>query len=186
MGSGCRGTSPVGALSPLPGRAGCIYEPPEADAEPSPLAEICTPGRALLGATAVAISPDGRNVYVGASGDEAVAVFARDPSTGALRQLPGSAGCVAETPETWGCMSTHPLFDLTAIAVSPDGKNVYAVAGGYGLTVFRRVPGSGALIPLSGQTGCVTGTLIGDSQCAAAEGMDDPNAIAISRDGRSA
>jgi DNA-binding beta-propeller fold protein YncE len=93
----------------------------------------CTAGRALYGPESVVVSPDGRNVYVGSSGG--LAVFARNGKTGALRQLPGSAGAV------------RPL-SLAALAVSPDGRNVYAVTSPNdheALLLFRRNRTSGAL-----------------------------------------
>lgn len=93
----------------------------------------CTAGRALYGPESVVVSPDGRNVYVGSSGG--LAVFARNGRTGALRQLPGSAGAV------------RPL-SLAALAGSPDGRNVYAVTSSNdreALLVFRRNRASGAL-----------------------------------------
>ena len=42
----------------------------------------CAPGRALGGPARIAISPDGRNVYVAASGSDALGVFARNRRTG--------------------------------------------------------------------------------------------------------
>ena len=41
------------------------------------------------------MSPDGRHVYVAASGSGAIAAFARNRRSGALRQLRGTRGCVA-------------------------------------------------------------------------------------------
>ena len=48
-----------------------------------------------MGSRAIAISPDGRDVYVASGGSDAIAVFARNPATGALTQLSGKRGCVA-------------------------------------------------------------------------------------------
>ena len=99
------------------------------------------------GAYDVAISADGRNVYVAARVSSAVATFARDPATGALAQLGGENGCIAQGGVD-GCRpSTSPsLRGARGVAVSPDGRNVYAGAfSASALSIFRRKPGTGAL-----------------------------------------
>ena len=53
--------------------------------------EGCTDGRALDGAIAAAASPDGKNVYVTSRTSDAVAVFSRTQSTGALTSCPARA-----------------------------------------------------------------------------------------------
>src|SRR2546427_135718 len=91
----------------------------------------------LLGAKAVAISPDGAHVYAAGSLDNAVAVFGRDAATGKLTfievQREGQNGVLG-------------LFGAKAVTVSPDGANLY-VAGGYddALVVFGRNPETGML-----------------------------------------
>ena len=50
----------------------------------------------------MAISGDGDNVYVAAAVSNALGVFARDPSTGALTQATDGTGCIAAAPLT-GC-----------------------------------------------------------------------------------
>src|SRR5688572_28219715 len=57
-----------GTLVQEPGAAGCISESG---------AGRCRDGTALDGATSVAVSPDGRSVYVTSFGSDAVAVFDR-------------------------------------------------------------------------------------------------------------
>src|SRR5262245_55947887 len=84
-----------GGLVQKPGTAGCVTEPAAAG---------CAPGRALQFAQGAAVSPDGKNVYVASSAASGVAVFDRNPSTGALAQKPGPAGCVMQSP-TNGCAS---------------------------------------------------------------------------------
>ena len=49
----------------------------------------------FLGSNAVAISPDGKNVYVASSRSDAIAVFRRNARTGRLAQRSGAAGCIA-------------------------------------------------------------------------------------------
>ena len=72
-----------------------------------------------------AVSPDGRNVYVGGEQGGVLAVFARDTSTGRLSFLEASA-----------TSSGEPL-------VSPDGRYVFTL--GADASVFRRAPESGRL-----------------------------------------
>ena len=91
----------------LPGRGGCLVD----RSEP---AGGCTRVRALrgpapfVGSNAVAISPDGRNVYVASARSNAIAVFKRDARTGELVQSPGSAGCIA-TKGAGGCATALAL-----------------------------------------------------------------------------
>ena len=75
----------------------------------------------LDGARAVAVSPDGRYVYVASQWDDAVAVFSRDGATGELTFL---EACKDADPGTDG------LNIADGIALSPDGGFVYV--GGYG------------------------------------------------------
>src|SRR5262249_44149075 len=70
----------TGALSQPADPAGCIAEDPL-------VTPGCTDGRGLLSANGVAVSPDGRHVYVASKASDAVAIFSRDLATGALTQL---------------------------------------------------------------------------------------------------
>ena len=66
----------------------------------------------LDGASAVTVSPDGKRVYATGSSDDAVAVFTRESSTGAL-------GFVQIVEDDVG--SVDGLNMAIAVAVSPDG-----------------------------------------------------------------
>jgi DNA-binding beta-propeller fold protein YncE len=85
----------------------------------------CTDGRGLETPSAIAVSPDGRSLYVTAANGRAVGVYARAAS-GKLTAR-GSVGGLS-----------HPQ----SVAVSPDGRSVYV--GGDRLWVFARAA-SGAL-----------------------------------------
>jgi DNA-binding beta-propeller fold protein YncE len=180
--AGAAGPPVTGALAQLAGTAGCAYEPPPAGDEPSPLAGKCAEARTLATPNALAVSPDGRTVYVAATADDAIAVFARDPARGTVRQTAGAAGCVSDLTDA-GCTFAAPLVQVQAVAVSPDGRNVYA-AGDQGVAVFSRDAATGALRPLAGKAACLSDG--GDGDCTDATGMDDPAGIAISPDGRNA
>jgi DNA-binding beta-propeller fold protein YncE len=70
----------TGRLTQLAGTDGCVSETGTGGA--------CADATALDGARVVAVSPDGKSVYVASLWSDAVSVFSRDETTGALTQLP--------------------------------------------------------------------------------------------------
>jgi DNA-binding beta-propeller fold protein YncE len=104
----------AGALSQKAGAAACVSETGTGP---------CRDGRALDGAIGIAVSPDGRTVYVASTASDAIAIFTRR-RTGGLRQLRGSAGCVSETGRG-PCRDGVALDFARDLALSPDGKSVY-------------------------------------------------------------
>ncbi|HEX3454528.1 MAG TPA: hypothetical protein VHS03_07875 [Gaiellaceae bacterium] len=147
---------PKGALTQLKGKAGCVS-----------VAERtrCTSAHAIAGASLIALSPDGRNAYVTtASG---LAVLRRNPATLALGQLAGPAGCVTPTGGGGACTKSHGKVespvDTAALAVSPDGRNVYAlgvVGSSASILSFARDALTGALTQLTGSDGCVADSTV--------------------------
>jgi 6-phosphogluconolactonase (cycloisomerase 2 family) len=114
-----------GALHPMPGPARCISNN---DAPESTKCDVT--GNGLLGAEMVTISRDGHTVYVAAFHGMAVAAFSRDTGSGALTQLPGGAGCLAdrraEQHTSTRCdATTDGLYQPRMVALSPDGRNGY-------------------------------------------------------------
>ena len=90
----------------------------------------------LGGAWGVHVSADGKNVYV-AGANSALAVFSRNPTTGALTFMEAQQN---------GIGGVAGLGGARGVGVSADGKNVYVA--GYGdsaLAVFNRNPTTGAL-----------------------------------------
>lgn len=88
------------------------------------------------GAYALAVSPDGKHLYVTATTARAVAWFTRDSATGALAYAGRYSDVTIDTPR--------------CLAVSPDGEHVYvgasAVGGSDGTVAwFDRNPATGAL-----------------------------------------
>jgi DNA-binding beta-propeller fold protein YncE len=167
----------TGALTQKAGTAGCVSETGTGGA--------CANGVALNGAVSVAVSPDGRNVYVTSDTSSAVAVFDRNASTGALMQMAGVTGCVSETGTGGSCANGVALLSPEAVAVSPDGKTVYVASGGSdAVAVFDRDASTGALTQKAGVAGCVseTGTA---GACADGVALDGPYSVAVSPDGRS-
>jgi DNA-binding beta-propeller fold protein YncE len=100
----------------------------------------CFPARGLRSPEGMAFSPDGLNAYVSAYGTGGLAVFNRLPSTGGLVQKKSPWGCVASS-STESCGSARGLGGTGAVAVSPNGRFVYATgAKANTLTVFERKP----------------------------------------------
>jgi len=163
----------TGALTQLGGARGCIAVGGGSG---------CATGRALDGVDVVAVSPDGRNVYAGAFSGNAVAVFRRDRSTGALTQLSGAAGCISSEASS-GCTPGVALTAPEGLAVSGDGRSVYAASAVSGaLDVFARDRSTGALTQATDGSGCiVTGNAAG---CTVGRRLAGANAVAVSPDDR--
>ncbi len=91
----------------------------------------------MLSPLGVAVSPDDRAVYV--VGDDLIAIFRRDPGSGALTQLPGREGCIADHGGEGECEDGAALNDGIDLAISPDERNVYGASLASGaVTVFGR------------------------------------------------
>ncbi len=97
----------------------------------------------------MAVSPDGKSVYVASQGyapqgyppsGHGVARLTRNPTTGAITQPAGTAGCVSEDG-SGPCADGHALNRPYSVAVSPDGKSVYVASIGSSAVVrFKRAP----------------------------------------------
>ncbi|HVH26673.1 MAG TPA: beta-propeller fold lactonase family protein, partial [Vicinamibacterales bacterium] len=121
----------TGALTQLSGAAGCVSE--------DGTGGTCADGKGLGQAVFLEVSSDGKNVYVASQVSNAVAVFARNRTTGALRQLSGAAGCVSEDGTAGTCTDGKGLNGAIGVTVSPDGQYVYAVSYISGaISVFSR------------------------------------------------
>jgi len=110
----------------------------------------------LGGASAVAVSPDGANVYAAGTQDDSLAVFVRDAGTGALAFV---------ERERVSVDAVTGLAGVNAVAISPDGTNVYAT-GTNGIAIFLRDANAGILTFMGADTG-----------------LKSPQALAISPDG---
>jgi DNA-binding beta-propeller fold protein YncE len=149
----------------------------------------CPVARGVANAAGVALSADGRSLYVSSEGG--VAAFSRNRRTGALRQLPGPAGCIAPD-DRQGCATGRAVggsdrpaanngkIGARRIVVSRDGARVYAATNA-GIAVFARSPVDGSLHQLAGSAGCVAPD--GAIGCASARTMRSVGTIALSPDG---
>jgi len=177
------GRSAGGVLTQLSGGAGCVAADPE---------EGCTPGSGLRGAADIAVTRDRANLYVASARSNAVAAFSRNGSSGQLQQLTGEAACIAEqeadedaVDESLGapvesCRSGRGLIGASAVAASPDGKNVYVLARD-AIAAFRRGPG-GALTQLPGLQGCLAADGRGGA-CTAVPQLANGLDLSVSPDG---
>ncbi len=180
-----------GALSQRAGAAGCVQEHGKA------AKSGCTPGRGIEEPDGVAVSPDGKNVYVVGHDSSAIAIFDRDPRTGALTQKGGTAGCISSEPSEDGCGKTESILAPLTLAISPDGRSVYVASSGFpteghnvrtsatgrSISIFERDAGTGALTQRPGRAGCVSGAGTGGN-CEFVAGLGEVLALAISPDER--
>ena len=168
----------------------------------------CARVKGLEGAWYVAISPDDRNVYaIGsayhrvtdpesddgvdvAPGPPVLYAFTRNLTTGALKLLPGEAGCLTASGRNGAtrCI-VAAIGPQQPFAISPDGATVYLAGEQSGLQVLRRDARSGALRPIAGSAGCITASGRvpgkGPGSCERGRGVGSVANIGISPDGRS-
>ncbi len=135
----------------------------------------------FLGSRALALSPDGRYVYVASSTSNAIAIFKRNPRSGVLTQRAGAAGCVA-LEGAGGCAKALGLRHPNSVVVSPDGMSVYATSlASDAVTVFRRSRSNGKLIQLPNGRGCVAGRAT--PGCGTGRALNGPDVVVVSPDG---
>jgi len=105
----------------------------------------------LQNPTGIAVSPDGKNVYVtvhtaGATSGT-LAVYQRDQATGALTPIQTRYdGDIQDSPGCFICFSVNGLSSPYDLAISPDGYNVYVTGySDHGIANFQRDPVTGRL-----------------------------------------
>lgn len=169
-----------GMLTQLAGKSGCLVDR-------SARAEGCGTARALegpgpfMGSRAIALSPDGKSVYVASSKSDAIAVFRRNSRSGVLSQPKGEAGCVAANGAT-RCATAIGLDGPNSVAVSPDGRNVYATSrASNSIAIFQRDQKTGALTQLPASAGCIAGVPI--PVCAVGRALVGPDVVVVSPKG---
>ena len=129
----------------------------------------------LDGDEEIAVSPDDDHVYVASAGDDSIAAFARNRTTGALQFIEF---------EDDGVAGVEGLIGANAITVAPDGRHVYAVSVfDDAIVTFARNPSTGEL----DFAGCLEDTG-GPTTCPSTggvDGLDGPSDVVVSPDGRS-
>jgi len=168
-----------GTLTQLAGKAGCLVDRSARGGGCEVVRALAGPGP-FMGSRAIAVSPDGRNVYVAASKSDAIAVF-RPRSGGGLAQLTGAGGCIAANG-AGGCATAIGLDGPNSLAISPDGRNVYATSrASNSVSVFQRDQKTGALTQLPASAGCIAGVPI--PVCAVGRALVGPDVVVISPKG---
>ena len=166
----------TGAISQPAGTAGCWSEEG---------AGPCANGHALDGAQGVAVSPDGKNIYVASDISDAVARFNRNTTTGAIFQPADFHGCISESG-AGRCEDGHGLDAAQAVTVSRDGKNVYAGSRiSHAVARIDRSTTGGGITQPAGTSGCISED--GSGSCANGHGLDGsgPWELAVSPGGKS-
>jgi 6-phosphogluconolactonase (cycloisomerase 2 family) len=139
-------------------------------------AGICADGDALAGASALALSDDGRAAYVTAADQSSVSWFSRDTDTGKLTQR----GCLKQLVRPGERCGTAPaLAGAADVAASPDGKHVYVAAERSSAVAVMKVdPDDGALTEQS----CVSDSG-SNGVCARVPALAAADGLALSPDG---
>jgi 6-phosphogluconolactonase (cycloisomerase 2 family) len=189
---------PLGGLVPLPGATGCFA---------TTATGSCQAANGLFGAESATVSPDGKFVYagsykIGEHTTPGLAAFERDPATGRLTQLPGTAGCYTldgssqAGPNTCTKVEGLGSGDGRDFAITSDGRWAYMVNQGSvnntgappaSIVIFQRDPSTGVLTQPAAPNGCISQT--GASQdasngCQTLSTIDEPNGITLSSDDR--
>ncbi|MCB1560093.1 MAG: beta-propeller fold lactonase family protein [Xanthomonadales bacterium] len=130
-------------------------------------------GAPLDGVRDVVLSPDDKHVYAASRADNAVVAFSRDGMTGELTLV----GSVQQ-----GVSGATGLTGSTALAISPDGRSLYAVGStDSSLAVLARDTGSGALSFVEAE---VNGADDVADTGASVANMDRPSAVVVAPDGK--
>ncbi len=155
----------------------------------------CTPRRApatavtlaLNNPTGLAITPDGRSVYVVSSGTNTIFEFDR-LADGSLNAKPGTGACISAAGGA--CAKGRGMVGPQRMAIDHLGQNLYVTYNGGatdGVSALRIDPGSGALGQLDNGpifgAGCVQQTPDGTNTCDDGKGLDGAKAIAVSPTG---
>ena len=184
-----------GALTQLAGTAGCVSQD---GASPSGGAGSCSTAPSIDGPVTVVLSPDERFLYVYSYDTPytGITIFSRDPSTGALTLVPGTAGCLTRAGEsaagagTCATLRGESNSEGQGFVISPDGRFAYATDYGSGseatVQLFSRDPSTGVLTQLSGLQGCISNTgasVEGANTCTKVHGIDGAYVLGLSPDG---
>lgn len=180
-----------GCLAVAPGTRGCTTvraTPPFTRSDPLYGGQVSNES-----ADGLVFSPDGRSAYLwtGAGdssqlttpGSGSIVVLSRDPASGSLSPVPGINGCLTDDGSDGAggaCVRAGPLGFMHGLAVSPDGRSVYA-AGQNVVLSYARDPATGALAPV----GCMAPDDRPVAGCGTARGLLGPRGPLVSADGRS-
>ena len=147
--------------------------------------QTCTVQAGLLdGVVDVQVSPDGRNAYALGTASDALVVFDRNATTGALTIKSGAAGCFANAALGACTVLAGALDEPQSLAISPDGGSVYVASStSAALVGFARDATTGALTPISGAAGCASNAALGSCTVVTNQ-LLNVGAVSVSPDSR--
>jgi 6-phosphogluconolactonase (cycloisomerase 2 family) len=160
---------PLGGLTWLGGGEGCIAYSNSYSTQSG-----CSQDAALYVPNGIAISPDGKDVYVVENYDGGITHLRRDAGGGLT-----AVSCINSDGNS-GCAKFPPLDNADALALSPDGAQLYVVSRNTSgvLTVLNRNQTTGDLTP-NPTTPCFSESAL--AGCATApHGITDLYAVAVS------
>jgi 6-phosphogluconolactonase (cycloisomerase 2 family) len=184
---------PAGGLTQLPGQLGCFT---------TVASGSCQLATGIADAESLVVSPDGSYVYVGSfrtiSGtrrEASLTAFSRDPATGELTQLPGTAGCYTADgssqagPNTCTKVEGLGSGDGRDLVITSDGQWAYMVNSTVptAIVIFKRDPATGVLSQPAAPGGCISrngASQDGPGMCLSLATINDPVGISISQDDR--
>jgi len=172
----------TGALTPLPGSAGCIT----ANGSSQDGAGTCRTDATLAQPNGATTSPDDRFVYVTDYEFEKsrVHVFERNTITGEISEVQ----CLRVAPASPGCNVARLVGGDETFAISPDGLHAYSSGyASHGISIFDRDPATGQLAEKAGSEGCISNTGADETKaltCASGRALQGPWVVVLSPDGR--
>lgn len=169
-----------GALVQKAGKAGCVLDRSTPKQGCAVARAIKGPGP-FMGSHAIALSPNGKHVYVASFDSNAIAVFKRNRRNGNLSQSKGKAGCVS-LKGNFGCARAVGLKGPNSLDISSNGRFLYATSrGSSSVTAFRRNARSGALRQLPSGSGCIANFPL--PGCTVGRALSGADVVAVSPDG---
>jgi 6-phosphogluconolactonase (cycloisomerase 2 family) len=138
--------------------------------------EQCTTAPLLRGADGVAISPDGRWVFVAAATSGSVTAYQRDPATGEVTRV----SCVSDTGSDGLCDNGVGLRGVAGLTITPDGEKPIAVAPKVGAVDEFDIGDTGTL----SEHTCFGDPVAEGGQCTEVSSLGGAASAALSTDGR--
>ncbi len=178
----------TGTLRQLPGKLGCVSA--KGDSNDGP--HTCTVGREVDAVSNVHITPDQKYLYASNYAGEphsGIAIFRRNPATGALVQLAGKEGCLTDNGTTGESGSkavcrAMPNLGKPWDVATPGNRFVYIPDKDADLVQAFKRDAKGGLVPLKGKGACVSdsgSSPLGAGTCVQGRGLFDVERAVLSK-----
>jgi hypothetical protein len=152
----------------------------------------CTLGKMVSEPSSLAISPDGTSLY-SADGRGGVAVLRRAANGSLSQSTDPRVGCISDDGNDGGnnsipmaCVDGKELGGTFGVAVSPNGRQVYASDFNAGIAVLQRDTTTGELSQSTGMDGCISeGGNDGSTPnaCTPGTGLNGAGSVLVAPDG---